>query len=100
MFELLLTSPRPVQLHEVQGVLSYKLEDHTMNFESRKYVGDFKELCGPIVDVVGETIDLVHYTAKRYGSRKPLMSLGTLTEILDTLRRAHLHSSTLETHKP
>lgn len=66
----LMAARRPMKLHEIQGILSIRPEDKSINLEKRKYVHHLKELCGSIVEVgADETVDLVHTTARKSVTR-------------------------------
>jgi hypothetical protein len=56
---------RPLKWHEIQGLLSIKLEDRTVDFEEQRLRVDMKDLCGSLVEIHrGNTIELVHLSAK------------------------------------
>ena len=56
---------RTLWLHEIQGALAIRLEDKSIDFESRKLRKHLKELCGAIVEVhEDDTVELIHPTAK------------------------------------
>jgi len=60
---------RPLRWHEVQGAASYDVEDHTFDFEERKFRKDPKGLCGSLVDMHADAeIRFVHLTAELYVS--------------------------------
>ena len=66
VLELIITARRPLKIQEVQGALSIRLEDKSVDFARRRLVKPFAELCGPIVEVhTDDTISLVHPTAKQ-----------------------------------
>jgi hypothetical protein len=55
-----------LRIHEIQGILSVRTDKKSIDFNNRRYLEHFKELCGPLVDVHSdETIELVHATAKK-----------------------------------
>lgn len=57
---------RPLKLHEIQGILSIRLDDKSIDIENRRYLHHLKELCGPIIEVTDdETVELVHATARK-----------------------------------
>ena len=67
VLELLARAKRKLQLHEIQGALSIRTEDRSIEFQKRKYLNHFKDLCGPIIEVDDDaTVDFVHITAKKY----------------------------------
>lgn len=75
ILELLITARRPLKVHEIQGALSIRLEDSSVDFARRRLLtpssqscgsNPFSELCGPIIEVhADETASLVHLTAKQ-----------------------------------
>lgn len=66
MLELIVTARYPLKIYELQGALSIRLEDMTVDFARRRSFTPFNELCGPIVEVHrDDTISLVHPTAKQ-----------------------------------
>lgn len=75
--EALVSARRPLKVHEVQAILSIRLNDKSIDLESRRYLHHLKDLCGPIIDVAADgTVDLVHSTAKKsvQGKRVSLSS--------------------------
>lgn len=65
VLELIITARYPLKIQELQGALSIRLEDMSVDLAKRYTVTSFNELCGPIVEVhVDDTISLVHPTAK------------------------------------
>lgn len=66
ILELITTARYPLKTHEIQGALSIRLEDMSVNFEGRRLHISFAELCGPIVEVhTDDSVSLVHPTARQ-----------------------------------
>jgi hypothetical protein len=66
VLEAVVSARSPLKLHEVQAILSVRLDDKSIDLENRRYVDHLKVLCGPIVEVApDDTVDLVHSTAKK-----------------------------------
>ena len=71
--EALVSARRPLKVHEVQAILSIRLNDKSIDLESRRYLHHLKDLCGPIIDVAADgTVELVHSTAKKSVQGKPV----------------------------
>lgn len=69
ILEIIITARRPLKVHEVQGVLSIRLEDSSIDFAKRRSLTPLGDICGPIVEThADDTISLVHPTAKQYVS--------------------------------
>jgi hypothetical protein len=66
LLEILSCARRTLSVHEIQGMLSVRTDKKSIDFNNRRYLEHFKELCGPLVDVHSdETLELVHATAKK-----------------------------------
>ena len=66
VLEIIITTRRPLKVHEIQGALSIQLRDKSVDFAKRKSLTPFSELCGPLVEVHDDDIvSLVHPTAKQ-----------------------------------
>jgi hypothetical protein len=66
VLEMVVAARRPLKLHEIQGILSIRLDDKSIDIENRRYLHHLKELCGPIIEVTDDgTVELVHTTAKK-----------------------------------
>lgn len=69
ILEIIITARRPLKIHEVQGALSIRLEDSSVDFAKRRSLTPLGDICGPIVEThADDTISLVHPTAKQYVS--------------------------------
>ena len=63
--DVLVMATRPLKIHEIQGVLSIRLEDRSIDFENRKTMTPLEELLGPMVEVhVDGSVNLIHPTAR------------------------------------
>lgn len=66
VLEILSCARRTLSIHELQGMLSIRIDDSSIDFKNRRYLQHFKELCGPLIEINSdETIQLVHVTTKR-----------------------------------
>lgn len=66
ILELIIIARYPLETHEIQGALSIRLEDMSVNFEGRRLHISFMELCGPILEVhTDDSVSLVHPTARQ-----------------------------------
>lgn len=66
ILELVIVARYPLKTHEIQGALSIRLEDMSVNFEGRRLHISFTELCGPILEVhTDDSVSLVHPTARQ-----------------------------------
>ena len=67
VLEIISTARRPLKVHELQGALSIRLQDMSVDFMRRRSITPFNELCGPLVEVhADDVVSLVHPTAKQY----------------------------------
>ena len=67
ILEIILTARRPLRIHELQGALSIRIQDMSVEFMRRRSMTPFNELCGPLVEVhADDAVSLVHPTAKQY----------------------------------
>jgi hypothetical protein len=56
---------RPLKWYEIQGAVSVDLENHSVNFEERKYRENSKDICASLVEIRSDnSIELVHSTAR------------------------------------
>jgi hypothetical protein len=66
ILEIITSATRTLQNHEIQGALSIRVNDQTIDVDRRKSRIPLDELCGPIVEVhLNGVIDLIHPTAKK-----------------------------------
>ena len=62
---MITVAKRSLWLHEIQGALSIRLDDKSIDLENRKIRKHLKEICGPIVEVHEDGgVELIHHTAK------------------------------------
>jgi len=55
-------------------MLSVRTDKKNIDFNNRRYLEHFKELCGPLVDVHSDdTLELVHATAKKLVLKSGMM---------------------------
>lgn len=63
--DILTVAARSLKDHEIQGALSIRLEDRSIDFEKRRSVIPLEELLGPLVEVhLDESVNFVHPTAR------------------------------------
>ncbi|KAL8837871.1 MAG: hypothetical protein Q9170_002346 [Blastenia crenularia] len=63
--DILTVATRSLKVHEIQGALSIRLEDRSIDFEKRRSVIPIEELLGPLVEVhVDGSVNFVHPTAR------------------------------------
>lgn len=63
--DVIVMATRPLKVHEIQGVLSIRLEDNSIDFENRRTVSSIEEFLGPMVEVhVDGSVNLIHSSAK------------------------------------
>ena len=63
--DILTMAVRPLKTHEIQGVLSIRLEDMSIDFEKRKSAVPLEELLGPLVEVhLDDSVNFIHPTAR------------------------------------
>jgi len=63
--DFLKVATRPLKIHEIQGILTIRLDDRSIDFENRKTITPLEELLGPIVEVlVDDSVNFIHPTAK------------------------------------
>ncbi|KAI9869154.1 MAG: hypothetical protein M1813_002978 [Trichoglossum hirsutum] len=68
---MITAAKRPLLIHEIQGAMSIRLEDRSIEFENRRLRTHIKELCGPLVDVDSSgAVVLVHPTARAFLEQK------------------------------
>ena len=70
IFKILISARRTLKIYELQGALTIKAEDQSIDFEQRR-IRDLKEYlqtkCGPIVKIAPSgDVELVHSSAKGY----------------------------------
>ena len=66
ILESMVSARRPLKLHEIQGILSIRLDHRNIDFENRRCLLHLKELCGPIIEITADgTVDFVHSSAKK-----------------------------------
>ena len=66
VLESVVSTRRPLKLHEIQGILSIRLDYRNIDFENRRCVLHLKELCGPIIEITADgTVEFVHSSAKK-----------------------------------
>lgn len=62
---MITVAKRSMWLHEIQGALSLRLDDKSIDFENRRLRKHLKEICGPMVEVHEDgSVELIHHTAK------------------------------------
>ena len=62
---MMTVAKRPLWLHEIQGALSIRLDDKSIDLEHRKIRKHLKAICGSIVEVHEyDSVELIHHTAK------------------------------------
>ena len=62
---MMTVAKRPLWLHEIQGALSIRLDDKSIDWQHRKIRKHLKATCGSIVEVHEyDSVELVHHTAK------------------------------------
>lgn len=62
---MITAAKRTLWLHEIQGALSIRLDNMSIDLEGRKIRKHLKEICGPIVEVHKDgSVELIHHTAK------------------------------------
>ena len=65
--DLIVTATRSVKVHDLQGALSIRTEDRSIEYGQRRSVKPLDELLGPMVEVhPDDKVALVHPTAKEY----------------------------------
>ena len=65
LLDLITMATRALRIHEIQGALSIRLGDQSLDFERRKSQTPLEDLLGPIVEVhADKSVDLIHPTAK------------------------------------
>lgn len=65
VLDILTMATRPLKTHEIQGVLSIRLDDRSIDFENRKTITPLEELLGLLVEVhVDGSVNFIHPTAK------------------------------------
>jgi len=63
--DILTIAARPLKVHEIQGALSIRLEDKSIDFEKRRSVIPFRELLGPLVEVhLDDSVNFIHPIAR------------------------------------
>ena len=63
--DILATATRPLTIHEMQGALSIRPEDESIDFENRRSLTPIDELLGPMVEIHPDSsINFIHPTAK------------------------------------
>lgn len=94
---MVVSARRPLKIHELQGILSIRLEDQSIDIENRRYLHHFKELCGPIIEVTEDgSVELVHATAKKWVIR--LLLIMTENQYCASRYLDENHSAFLETY--
>ncbi|KAA6406931.1 MAG: hypothetical protein FRX48_09229 [Lasallia pustulata] len=64
---MMTVAKRPLWLHEIQGALSIRLDDKSIDLEHRKIRKHLKAICGSIVEVHEyDSAELIHHTAKTF----------------------------------
>jgi hypothetical protein len=64
---LLVCAKRSLKWTEIQGAISINLDEQSFDFEGRSLRVGSKDLCGALVEIrPGETVELVHITARQY----------------------------------
>ncbi|KAL6721442.1 hypothetical protein ACLMJK_000545 [Lecanora helva] len=65
--DALAVATRPLKVHELQGMLSIRLEDRSIAFEARKARTPLEELLGPLIEIHRDrTVNFIHPTARDY----------------------------------
>ena len=65
--DLIVTATRSVKVHDLQGALSIRIEDRSIEYGQRRSVKPLDELLGPMVEIhPDDKVALVHPTAKEY----------------------------------
>ncbi|XRM43507.1 hypothetical protein ABZX51_006682 [Aspergillus tubingensis] len=68
---------RRLKWREIQGAVSIDLDGEDVDFESRQWILDSRDLCDSLVEVKTDgTLELVHATAKQYLIRANLVDVG------------------------
>ena len=63
--DMITMATRSLKAHEIQGILSIRLEDCSIDFEKRRSVIPLQELLGPIVEIHRDTsVSLIHQSAR------------------------------------
>ncbi|PWY71403.1 hypothetical protein BO83DRAFT_379245 [Aspergillus eucalypticola CBS 122712] len=73
----LVCAKRRLKWREIQGAVSIDLEGEDVDFESRHWILDSRDLCDSLVEVKTDgTLELVHATAKQYLIRANFVDVG------------------------
>jgi len=63
--DILTMAARPLKVHEIQGALSIRLKDMSIDFEKRRSVISLEELLGPLVEVhLDDSVNFIHPIAR------------------------------------
>ncbi|KAJ6002782.1 hypothetical protein N7451_005329 [Penicillium sp. IBT 35674x] len=82
----LVCAKRQLKWREVQGAVSIDLQNMSVDFQSRQWVLDSKDLCGSLIQLRSDgSLELVHATAKSY-----LIESGTVNVRQEELKMASL----------
>ena len=66
ILEIITSATRALHSHEIQGALSIRVDNQTIDFNRRRSVVPLEDVCGPIIEVHSNgVIDMIHPTAKR-----------------------------------
>lgn len=66
ILEIIASATRALRSHEIQGALSIRLDDHSIDFARRRAVDPLNDICGPIIEIhANGVVDMIHPTAKR-----------------------------------
>ncbi|GAT24770.1 hypothetical protein RIB2604_01806010 [Aspergillus luchuensis] len=73
----LVCAKRRLKWREIQGAVSVDLEGEDVDFESRQWILDSRDLCDSLVEVKTDgTLEFVHATAKQYLIRAKFVDVG------------------------
>jgi hypothetical protein len=66
ILEVITSATRTLHSHEIQGALSIRLEDQSIDFARRRSIDPLNDVCGPIIEIhANGVVDMIHPTAKR-----------------------------------
>ncbi|KAI5820878.1 hypothetical protein BZA77DRAFT_300146 [Pyronema omphalodes] len=81
---------RPLKWLEIQGALAIDLERGIVDFEGRCLRDDIKDLCGCLIGIQDDTLELVHTTAKFHLTQQKLVTISVEEMKLATLCARYL----------
>lgn len=63
--DLLVMATNPVKTNDIQGALSIRLDDRSIDFQGRRSVKPLEDLLGPLVEIhLDGSVNFVHPTAR------------------------------------